>query len=56
MQSVGEQSQDASVKIRGICGRINLKQQRLSPTDLRKSQMHTKINKEPFQDTHDERE
>ena len=45
-----------SVNICGIRGRINLKQQRLSPTDLRKSQMLAKINKEPFQDTHDERE
>ena len=34
MESVGEQSQDASVKIRGICGRINLKQQRVAPTDI----------------------
>ena len=31
---MGEQSQDASVKIRGICGRINLKQQRVAPTDI----------------------
>ena len=45
-----------SVNICGIRGRINLKQQRLSPTYLRKSQMLAKINKETFQDTHDERE
>ena len=31
---MGEQSQDASVKIRGICGRNNLKMQRMAPTDI----------------------